>query len=296
MTEIEDDWVCLIPVRNKTGIVDCMSVSEVDLEYMSQFKWCLDHGYATGNINGKMVRSHRVIMDLSGVKFNKNEVVDHIDNVRLNNMRSNLRSVSRSDNARNKKKKLNATSKYFGVYFSKSHHKFIAMYNNDSYGFENEEHAAFKYDLMVLAAKDVISKINGIAKPPDFIDYQKIPRKTPKSRAKTPIDSEKQIDGSYLIFFRNQKGEHFNTRVDAEDHEVIHKECYKLNNSYGYANFKIGRKSVNLHRWVMKVSSTEERVVDHINRDKSDNRKCNLRLVSIAENTLLKIQRLASLE
>lgn len=45
---------------------------------------------------------------------------------------------------------------------------------------------------------------------------------------------------------------------------------------------------VKMHRWVM--GATDPRVqVDHVNRDKTDNRRCNLRLCTAAQNNANKV-------
>lgn len=52
----------------------------------------------------------------------------------------------------------------------------------------------------------------------------------------------------------------------------------------GYAVGKVGRKRVHYHRHVM--SALKGQVVDHINRDRLDNRKQNLRFVDHRTNAL----------
>ena len=280
-----DEWVCLIPVRNKTGIIDHMEVSEVDLEFMDQYRWDLDpDGYARGSIAGKTLLAHRVITERAGIVPEKGQVTDHIDGSRTNNMRNNLRALSHADNARNRKKKNSASSAYHGVTFHKRNMTYQCAYKGDIYTYKDELHAAYKYDFMVRAAGDTISKINGVEKPEDFIDYVK--RKSPAdhTKAKKPIESARQEDGSYLIFCSNKRGEKFSTRVDADDHAVIEQNRYKISHSRGYFNILVDKKIMCLHRWVLKVPSTENRQVDHENRVKSDNRKRNLKLVTSTEN------------
>lgn len=57
-------------------------------------------------------------------------------------------------------------------------------------------------------------------------------------------------------------------------------------NGQGYMTIKINKKSYKLHRlaWILMTGSEPRGYVDHINRNKSDNRWCNLREASAAEN------------
>ena len=60
---------------------------------------------------------------------------------------------------------------------------------------------------------------------------------------------------------------------------------HKMHNHWGYACYKDkDKKNINLHKTILNVPETS--VVDHINRDRSDNRRSNLREVSVLENNL----------
>lgn len=84
--------------------------------------------------------------------------------------------------------------------------------------------------------------------------------------------------------------------IDKEDYErVLAADWYLCNTEQGYITLKrkVGCKRVNgciryiytqryLHRWIMEAPKNKQ--IDHINGDKMDNRKENLRLCSGGEN------------
>lgn len=71
--------------------------------------------------------------------------------------------------------------------------------------------------------------------------------------------------------------------VDDDDFEHVNAiKWYCTSN--GYAAHKNGRKYVLMHRFIMGVEKLDE--IDHINRDKLDNRKNNLRIAPRRINLL----------
>lgn len=110
--------------KGKEAIVDD------NMSHLANFKWhCDSYGYATRNFykdSGKqgLVRMHHCIV---GYPLHKMEV-DHIDNNPSNNLRSNLRIVSRRINQGNQKRKKEGklSSKFVGVYFSNIFKKWVA--------------------------------------------------------------------------------------------------------------------------------------------------------------------------
>ena len=80
--------------------------------------------------------------------------------------------------------------------------------------------------------------------------------------------------------------------IDEEDKHLLNTYSWRVN-SNGYIcrnpkmkNWKYEKIERYLHRLVIGAGKGD--IVDHINRNKLDNRKCNLRLVSYSQNILNK--------
>lgn len=67
---------------------------------------------------------------------------------------------------------------------------------------------------------------------------------------------------------------------DAEDFDIVKKHKWSIENS-GYVHTTINGKHTRLHRQLMDSGGL---FIDHINGDRSDNRKCNLRLARNCDN------------
>lgn len=75
--------------------------------------------------------------------------------------------------------------------------------------------------------------------------------------------------------------------MDIEDSERLHPRTLSIG-SHGYAQLWTGATVALLHRWLMDVpGGTGYRlIVDHINRDRLDCRRANLRLVTPSQSNL----------
>jgi hypothetical protein len=73
-----------------------------------------DQGYKVGSIFNHSYRAHRVIWAMQTGSWPEADI-DHIDRNRLNNIWTNLRSATRSQNCANRTPLKNKTSKYHGV-------------------------------------------------------------------------------------------------------------------------------------------------------------------------------------
>lgn len=75
--------------------------------------------------------------------------------------------------------------------------------------------------------------------------------------------------------------------IDDDDFELVnqYKWCY-LGHGGGYAvrRSEISKKPILLHRFILRLLPKDGIVVDHINGDPLDNRKCNLRVCNKSQN------------
>jgi HNH endonuclease len=71
--------------------------------------------------------------------------------------------------------------------------------------------------------------------------------------------------------------------VSAEDFPLLSRHSWALSNEYPSTN--IGSTCVPMHRFILPAKKGSPLVVDHINRNKLDNRRENLRLVHHTVNT-----------
>lgn len=96
------------------------------------------------------------------------------------------------------------------------------------------------------------------------------------------------LENNYSINENIVKGYCFNTNleflIDLQDYQVVKPYHWKENSNkyHPYICAKIEGKWIYLHRYIMGAKSGE--YVDHINRDVTDNRRSNLRIVTNQEN------------
>jgi hypothetical protein len=198
----------LLPLKKRDGTI--VGYSKVDKDDYDKFVtgfWHLSRGYASGKFGKLKGMLHRFILDAK----KGDPIVDHINNDRLDNRKSNLRFATRSQNSQNKSKCKKTSSKYFGV--SKCDKKWLCSLHGKNgkhitNRFDIEEHAAYWFDILSNIHRDPNSKKNGIEKPENF-----------KEPIKKPIKKEKKHKGVYntnsnkynVVIFYDKKNHNLGT-------------------------------------------------------------------------------------
>lgn len=109
------DGSAYIPVYNEQHEVYAEIIVDIeDAELVCQYKWhpkTNDYNHVEGKINGKCVRLHRFILNVT----DEDKIVDHINRNPLDNRKSNLRVTDTKGNARNQTKPKSNTSGYKNI-------------------------------------------------------------------------------------------------------------------------------------------------------------------------------------
>jgi hypothetical protein len=143
----------LIPLRRRDGSIRAEAMVDVaDYDWLNQWRWCQTgkperpyvFRYERDGAKYRAVRMHRLIMGLADEDPRE---VDHINRNTLDNRRSNLRAVDRSQNLQNQLGHRGASSRHRGVSFHKRTGKWQANVGlrgtNHYLGlFESEEEAS----------------------------------------------------------------------------------------------------------------------------------------------------------
>jgi hypothetical protein len=94
-------------------------LDDADYDRAKNYRWHkTQNGYAAGFVVEQGVRK-RVYLHRWLLEAQPGQIVDHIDGNKLNNRRSNLRLVTRSQNQANRRHNRNSRSRYKGVTWHK---------------------------------------------------------------------------------------------------------------------------------------------------------------------------------
>jgi hypothetical protein len=137
-----------------------------------QYNWFISSGtkaYAARTIKIGPRKISRSLLHREIVKPRKGKLVDHRDNNSLNNLRSNLRQATRSQNTINRPKRQNTSSRYNGVSWYKERKKWRVAIRYMKNGrpiikhigyFDDEIDAARAYDCAALKYHGEFARLN----------------------------------------------------------------------------------------------------------------------------------------
>lgn len=122
-------------------------VDDDDYERLAQYRWTNTQGYATRDVDRKRVFMHRLVLVTSD-----GTEPDHINRNPLDNRKSNLRAVTRTQNSMNRGAVANTSSRFKGVSWNRAANKWSAQircnYRSIYLGlFRDEIVAALAYDI-----------------------------------------------------------------------------------------------------------------------------------------------------
>ena len=114
------------------GLITLVDAIDADL---ASYHWYAERRNGTGNgyvarrrVHGRLILLARVVLcRMLGRELEREEEVDHINHIPLDNRRSNLRLASRQQNVHNVGIRRNNTSGYKGVSFDKERSKWKAQ-------------------------------------------------------------------------------------------------------------------------------------------------------------------------
>lgn len=138
-------------------------VDDDDYEWLSSYNWHVtSNGYAARRTNRHILYMHRQIMDVQ-----PESEIDHINLIKLDNRRENLRVCSHGQNMRNTKIGSNNSSGYKGVCYHKNCKKWVSYIsiNGKRYHlgcFLTDTEAAFAYNNAANEYFGEFAKINSM--------------------------------------------------------------------------------------------------------------------------------------
>lgn len=138
--EIENDIIKLFYYDQANSNEVSFIIDKEDLCKVNEYYWTLNcNGYVHTRTGGKTIFLHNLILDFDSSK----DTTDHINRVRTDNRKSNLRRVSFSLNGYSKSIQSNNTSTVTGVDQSKGKWRARIQYKNISYSknFDTKEEA-----------------------------------------------------------------------------------------------------------------------------------------------------------
>lgn len=93
-----------------------------------------------------------------------------------------------------------------------------------------------------------------------------------------------KIHGNLATVYLGENGKHGKAIIDRSEVEIIKKYYWNRSTGYAYSNKQENKKRIMMHRLIM--NDPKGKYIDHINGDKLDNRKENLRICTNSQNLM----------
>ena len=88
----------------------------------------------------------------------------------------------------------------------------------------------------------------------------------------------------FILLIISKNEERYEILIDIDDYDKINQYSWCISHDGYIVGHLENKKQVKLHRYIMNCP--DELVVDHINHNKLDNRKSNLRVATVQENSM----------
>ena len=317
-----------IPLRG--GLEGFALCDADDAALVGLFEWHINHeGYAVSNTNQLL---HHLIMGKAPAPL----IIDHINNKRLDNRRSNLRYVTDRQNNQNKPKQVNVTSQYIGVSQATGSQHWVVYCGGQYTGtYTTELSAAAAYDEAAAITFGPQCRLNNVTPAASWrldktvrarhevpgvrekngawevsichryigrfgtLDEAEAAAITERSRIANeeteekingdaaPLEITRNTDGVAVIV--TNRGEHI--LVDDDKWSLLMMTGKWYLGKLGYPQASQQHHSgaymtvISMSRFLMGVIAERGIVIDHINRNPSDARMCNLRRATHSLNS-----------
>ena len=135
-------------------------VDAADFDWLSQWTWYLNSGYAVRREKNRVISMHRQIMQPP-----KGLVVHHKNRNKLDNTRENMENTTQAENMRDRSKPRNCSSRFWGVSYTKQRAKYQASvhYKGKAVAcgwFTDEVEAARAHDCKAVELKGELARLN----------------------------------------------------------------------------------------------------------------------------------------
>ena len=255
-----------------------------DLEKIADYRWYAGWNpsvmkyYVRGYKKGEHYLLHRVLTSAG-----KDKVVDHIDGDSLNNKMSNLRICTQSQNLMNSAAQRGTITGIRGVFVNKKRYGAVITCEGETFylgTFDTIEEAAAK-------RKEAEVELFGeFSRDSDYVTHKK-----PEITYRDYLPVKDFIEG-YGEVYKVPLTKNQWAIIDIEDYEKVSANkwfaylCKSSGTYYARAGILVdGKRTIKgLHQVIM--NAPKGFVVDHINGDPLDNRRCNLRICTQEDNKI----------